>query len=197
MVLKRLGQALSDGDTVHAVILGSTQASKGRTAKAIIAPSVDGYLQVINRACANAGVAPEHLGYVEAHGNAAPIGDTIELQAIGAAIGARRPPGHPCRVGSIKSNIGHPEAAGGLAGLMKAAMVVRHHRGVPASLHCPQPTSSVDWTGLGIQPVPDHRAWPHPGPAIAGVNTYGLSGTFVHLVISEPPATGWSTRAGG
>ncbi len=144
MVLKRLGQALSDGDTVHAVILGSTQASKGRTAKAIIAPSVDGYLQVINRACANAGVAPEHLGYVEAHGNAAPIGDTIELQAIGAAIGARRPPGHPCRVGSIKSNIGHPEAAGGLAGLMKAAMVVRH-RSVPASLHCPQPTSSVDW----------------------------------------------------
>lgn len=184
IVLKRLDQARSDGDSIHAVILGSAQASKGRTAKAIIAPSVAGYLQVINRACANAGITPDRIGYVEAHGNAAPAGDTIELRAIGTAVGARRPPGQPCLVGSIKANIGHPEAAGGVAGLIKAALVVRH-RDIPASPHCPRPTSSVDWTGLGIAPVRDRRAWPYPGTAIAGVNTYGLSGTFVHIVVGE------------
>jgi acyl transferase domain-containing protein len=186
VVLKRLAQARTDGDTIHAVILGSAQASKGRTAKAIIAPSVAGYLQVINRACANAGITPARIGYIEAHGNAAPAGDTIELQAIGAAVGAHRPPGHPCLVGSVKTNIGHPEAAGGVAGLIKAALVLRH-RSIPASLHCPQPTASVDWTGLGVAPVRDHRAWPYPGAAIAGVNTYGLSGIFVHIVVGEPP----------
>lgn len=192
VVLKRLDQARTDGDTVHAVILGSAQASKGRTAK-IIAPSVAGSLQVINRACANAGIDPARIGYVEAHGNAAPAGDTIELRAIGTAIGARRPSGQPCLVGSVKTNIGHPEAAGGLAGLIKAALVVRH-RDIPASLHCSRPTLSVDWTGLGIAPVRDHRAWPYPGSAVAGVNTYGLSGTFVHIVVGEP---GSATGAGG
>jgi 3-oxoacyl-[acyl-carrier-protein] synthase II len=186
VVLKRLAQARTDGDTIHAVILGSAQASKGRTAKAIVAPSVTGYLQVINRACANAGITPAQIGYVEAHGNAAPAGDTIELQAIGAAVGTHRPPEQPCLVGSVKTNIGHPEAAGGVAGLIKAALMMRH-RSIPASLHCPQPTSSVDWTGLGVAPVRDPRAWPYPGAAIAGVNTYGLSGIFVHIVVGEPP----------
>jgi acyl transferase domain-containing protein len=139
---------------------------------------------VINRTCANAGIGPERIGYVEAHGNAAPAGDTIELQAIGTAIGSRRQPGQPCLVGSVKSNIGHPEAAGGVAGLIKAALVVRHRR-VPAGPHCARPTSSVDWTGLGIAPVLDHVDWPCPGAAVAGVNTYGLSGIFVHLVVGE------------
>jgi 3-oxoacyl-[acyl-carrier-protein] synthase II len=186
LVLKRLEQALSDNDIVHAMILGSAQASKGRTAKAIIAPSAEGYLQVISRACASAGITPGQIGYLEAHGNAAPAGDRIELQAIGTAIGSQRPTGEPCLVGSVKSNLGHPEAAGGLAGLIKTALAVRH-REVPATLHCPQPTSSVDWAGLGIKPVVDHTDWPYPGPAVAGVNTYGLSGTFVHLVVGEPP----------
>jgi 3-oxoacyl-[acyl-carrier-protein] synthase II len=185
LVLKRLDTALSDQDTVHAVILGSAQASKGRTAKAIIAPSVDGYLQVITRACANAGIAPEQIGYVEAHGNAAPSGDVIELQAIGAAIGTARPAGRPCLVGSVKSNIGHPEAAGGLAGLLKAVYVVRHRR-IPASLHCAAPTPLVDWSGLGVAPVPVAVDWRDPGPALVGVNTYGLSGIFTHIVVGEP-----------
>lgn len=185
-VLKRLERAVADGDTVHAVILGSAQASKGRTAKSIIAPSVEGYLQVISRACVNAGVLPERIGYVEAHGNAAPAGDRIELQAIGTAIGIRRPADEPCLVGSVKSNIGHPEAAGGIAGLLKAALVLRHRR-LPAGLHCDRPTSSVDWTGLGIAPVDHPMDWPYEGAAIAGVNTYGLSGIFVHIVVGEPP----------
>jgi 3-oxoacyl-[acyl-carrier-protein] synthase II len=186
VVLRRLDRALADGDTVHAVILGTAQASKGRTAKAIIAPSVEGYLQVIARACVNAGVLPERIGYVEAHGNAAPSGDRIELQAIGTAIGIRRPAEQPCLVGSVKSNIGHPEAAGGIAGLIKTAMALRHRR-LPASLHCEHPTSSVDWNGLGIAPVGQSMDWPYEGAAIAGVNTYGLSGTFVHIVVGEPP----------
>ncbi|WP_412538043.1 polyketide synthase [Longispora sp. K20-0274] len=186
-VLKRLGRALIDGDRVHAVVLGSAQASKGRTAKAVIAPSVEGYLQVIGRAAANAGVNPGRIGYVEAHGNAAPAGDTVELQAIGAAIGAHRPAGQPCLVGSVKTNLGHAEAAGGLAGLLKAALAVRH-RILPASLHATPPTSAVDWAGLRLAPVPERRGWPDAGPAVAGVNTYGLSGTFVHLLVGEPPA---------
>ncbi len=195
VVLKRLDEALWHGDTVHAVILGSAQASKGRTAKAIIAPSVEGYLQVITRACANAGIPPARIGYVEAHGNAAPTGDTIELRAIGTAIGVHREPGRPCLVGSVKTNIGHPEAAGGLAGLIKAALAVRHRR-LPASLHCSAPTTSVDWSGLGIAPVRDPLAWPDLGPAIAGVNTYGLSGTFVHIVVGEPPSVAPPPREG-
>lgn len=185
LVLKLLDRARADGDTIHAVILGSAQAGKGRTAKAVIAPSEEGYLQVIERACATAGIRPEQIGYIEAHGNAAPAGDAIELRAIGAAIGSRRNPDQPCLVGSIKSNIGHPEAAGGLAGLIKAALAVRN-RHIPATLHCEQPTSAVDWKGLGVAPVRDGLDWPYAGPAIAGVNTYGLSGTFVHLVVGEP-----------
>lgn len=184
LVLKRLGQALVDGDTVHAVILGSAQASKGRTAKAIIAPSIEGYRQVIDRACASAGIEPGRIGYVEAHGNAAPAGDLIELQALGQAIGRHRPPGWPCLVGSVKSNLGHPEAAGGIAGLIKATLILRHRR-VPATLHCDDPTSSVDWAGLGIAPVRDAVEWPYPGTAVVGVSTYGLSGIFVHLVLGE------------
>ncbi|RSN07154.1 polyketide synthase [Streptomyces sp. WAC 05977] len=186
LVLKRLSRAQADGDTIHALILGSAQASKGRTAKAIIAPSLEGYLHVITRACAVADVSPDRIAYVEAHGNAAPAGDRTELHAIGAAIGVHRPAGRPCLVGSIKTNIGHPEAAGGIAGLIKAALAVRN-RTVPASLHSDQPTSQVDWTGLGIAPVPRTIDWPDSESAIAGVSTYGLSGTFVHILVGQPP----------
>lgn len=185
VVLKRLSQAQADGDTIHALILGSAQASKGRTAKAVIAPSVEGYVQVISRAAAVAGITPAAIGYVEAHGNAAPAGDRLELQAIGATIGVHR--AEPCLVGSVKTNIGHPEAAGGMAGLVKAAFAVRE-RTVPASLHSDRPTSQVDWTGLNIAPVPSTTPWPGTGPAIAGVSSYGLSGTFVHLLVGEPPS---------
>ncbi|QKV81132.1 polyketide synthase [Amycolatopsis sp. Hca4] len=186
LVLKRLSRAQADGDTVYALILGSAQASKGRTAKAIIAPSIEGYLNVITRACAVAGVSPDRIAYVEAHGNAAPAGDRIELHAIGTAIGVHRPPGRPCLVGCVKTNIGHPEAAGGIAGLIKAALAVRN-RTVPASLHSEHPTSRIDWTGLGIAPVPHTASWPDDGPAVAGVSTYGLSGTFVHILVGQPP----------
>ncbi|MDO3645852.1 polyketide synthase [Nocardia mangyaensis] len=189
LVLKPLTCARRDGDRIHAVIHGSAQASKGRTAKAVIAPSLEGYLQVIERACATAGLAPEQLGYIEAHGNAAPAGDHLELQAIGTAIGSLRPPGQPCLVGSIKSNLGHPEAAGGLAGLIKAALTLKH-RHIPATLHCEHPTSAVDWPGLGIAAVRTGIDWPYPGPAYAGVNTYGLSGTFVHLVLGAAEQSG-------
>ncbi|WP_433662334.1 polyketide synthase [Nocardia sp. CA-128927] len=182
LVLKTLTHARRDGDQIHALIHGSAQASKGRTAKAVIAPSVEGYLQVIERACATAGLTPDLLGYIEAHGNAAPSGDHLELQAIGTAIGRHRPATQPCLVGSIKSNIGHPEAAGGLAGLMKTALALQH-RHIPATLHCDHPTSAVDWPGLGIAAVRTGTDWPYSGPPYAGVNTYGLSGTFVHLVL--------------
>ncbi|MGW6930440.1 beta-ketoacyl [acyl carrier protein] synthase domain-containing protein [Lentzea sp. NPDC054927] len=186
LALKRLSSAQADGDTIHALILGSAQASKGRTAKAVIAPSVEGYQQVITRAVATAGITPDAIGYVEAHGNAAPSGDRLELQAIGATIGAGRPAHSPCLVGSVKTNIGHPEAAGGIAGLIKAAFAVRE-RTVPGSLHSDRPTSQVDWKGLNIAPVPQAMPWPGDGPAIAGVSSYGLSGTFVHVLVGEPP----------
>jgi 3-oxoacyl-[acyl-carrier-protein] synthase II len=178
-VLKRLGQALIDGDTVHAVILGSAQASKGRTAKAVAAPSVEGYRQVIDRACANAGIEPGSLGYVETH-----AGDLVELQALGEAIGRHRPPGSPCLVGSVKSALGPPEAAGGVAGLIKAALILRHRK-MPSALHCEDPAPDVDWPVLGIAPARDAVEWPYPGTAVVGVSTYGLSGTFVHLVLGE------------
>jgi acyl transferase domain-containing protein len=187
LVLKTLAAAVANHDRVHAVILASAQASKGRTAKAIIAPSVEGYHQVISRAAASAGISPGEIGYVEAHGNGSPAADATELQAIGTVIGRHRPPGQPCLVGSVKTNLGHAEAAGGLAGIIKTALALRHGQ-IPASLHCPRPTTAVDWAGLGIAPVTEPTAWPSPGPAIAGVSTYGLSGTFVHILLSPPPA---------
>jgi acyl transferase domain-containing protein len=193
LVLKRLERAIDDGDRIHAVILASAQASKGRSAKAVIAPSVEGYLQVLGRAMTAADLSPDQIGYIEAHGNAAPAGDAIELQAIGQAIGTHRPPAQPCLVGSVKSNLGHPEAAGGLAGIIKTALALRH-RELPATLHCENPTSAVDWNTLGIAPVREHTPWPYPGPAIAGVSTYGLSGTFVHILLQEPPTADTTAR---
>jgi acyl transferase domain-containing protein len=184
LVLKLLDRALADGDRVHGVILGSAQASKGRTAKAVVAPSIEGYRQVITRACADAGITPARLGYVEAHGNAAAAGDRIELRAIGEVIGAHRPPNRPCLVGSVKSNIGHPEAAGGLAGLIKAVLVLRHRR-LPAGPRVVEPTSAVDWSGVEL--VREHDDRPFDDQAFVGITTYGLSGTFVHLVLGEIP----------
>jgi acyl transferase domain-containing protein len=181
LVLTRLDRAVADGHTVHAVILGTARTSAARSTRS----SAEGYLQVIGRACVNAGVLPEKIGYVEAHGSGAPAGDRVELQAIGTAIGIRRPAAEPCLVGSVTSDIG-AEAAGGIAGLIKAALVLRHRR-LPACARHARSTSSVDWAGLGIAPVDHTMDWPYQGAAIAGVNTRGLSGTFVHIVVGEPP----------
>lgn len=169
--------------------VGEQVAQAGDGDRGLVVASVEGYLRVIARAAAGAGIEPARIGYVEAHGNAAPAGDTVELQAIGAAIGAHRPPGQPYRVGSVKTNLGHAEAAGGLAGLVKTALALRH-RTLPASLHGTPRSTAVDWAGLNITPVPEQIPWPDPDRAIAGVDTYGLSGIFVHLLLTEAPAPG-------
>lgn len=183
LVLKRLSSVRPD-ETVHALILGSAQASKGRTAKAIIAPSIEGYLQVIGRATAVAGIEPARIAYVEAHGNAAPAGDLIELQAIGAAVGTHLPPGHPVP-GGLDEQQHRPPRGRGRPGQVDEGSTGRAPPQGAASLHSDQPTAQVDWAGLNIAPVTGVTDWPDAGPAVAGVSAYGLSGVFVHILVGS------------
>ncbi|WP_407288805.1 polyketide synthase [Streptomyces sp. BP-8] len=154
VLLKRLTDALADGDRVHAVILGSASNSDGRTA-GLSLPNPEAQEDLLRRVYADFGVHPDELVYFEAHGTGTLAGDPMEAQAIGQALGIRRITG-PLPIGSIKTNVGHLEPASGMAGLCKALLVLQH-RTVPASLHAAIPNPHIDFTGLGIDLVTENR----------------------------------------
>ncbi|WP_405581209.1 beta-ketoacyl synthase N-terminal-like domain-containing protein [Streptomyces sp. NBC_01190] len=199
VVLKRLSDALRDGDTVHAVIRGSAINNDGALKVGYTAPSVAGQARVVQDAMADARVSPQDIGYVEAHGTATPIGDPIEVTALSRAFGAAGGPGS-IPIGAVKTNIGHLNHASGTAGLIKTALTVRE-RMVPATLHFTAPNPQIDFadspfyvnTRLTEWPVQDGR------PRIAGLNSLGMGGTNVHVVVEEPPARrgGPDTPQGG
>lgn len=182
VVLKPLEAALADGDHVHAVIHGSATGNDGR-AGYLMTPDPAGQAATIRAAYADAGLEPAGIAYVEAHGAGSAAGDPVELGALADVFGGA------LRTGSVKTNIGHTEAAAGVAGLIKAILCVRH-REIPASLHADPPG---DWKGVTI--VREPTPWP-PGPALAGVSAFGITGTNAHLVLAEPPPTE-PERAGG
>ncbi|HEY3480098.1 MAG TPA: type I polyketide synthase, partial [Streptomyces sp.] len=189
VVLKRLSDALRDGDTVHAVIRGSALNNDGALKVGYTAPSVAGQARVVQDAMADAGVAPEDIGYVEAHGTATPIGDPIEVTALARAFGAASGPGS-IPIGAVKTNIGHLNHASGTAGLIKAALTVRD-RLVPATLHFTAPNPQIDFAGSPFYVNTRLTEWParaDGGPRIAGLNSLGMGGTNVHVVVEEPPA---------
>lgn len=189
VVLKRLSDALRDGDPVHAVILGSGVNQDGRT-NGITVPSADAQATLIERVCAEAGVVPGSLQYVEAHGTSTPVGDPIEAAALGRVLGIGRRTGDRCYVGSVKTNIGHTEAAAGVAGLIKTVLALKHRR-IPPHLNLERPNPAIDLDALPFTIPTTPVDWPeHQGPARAGVNSFGFGGTNAHVLLEEPPGPG-------
>ncbi|GAB5522531.1 MAG: type I polyketide synthase [Roseivirga sp.] len=186
IVLKRLSAALADGDHIHAVIQGSTMSQDGRT-NGLMAPSQESQEAMLRRAYSDAGVAPESVQYVEAHGTGTLLGDAMEASALGTVLGAGRE-GNPCAIGSVKTNIGHLEAAAGIAGLMKVVLAMKHNT-LPPSLHYSAPNPHVDFEALNLKVQNEAAEWPKTsGPATAGVSSFGFGGTNVHLIVSRQTA---------
>ncbi len=187
VVLKRLSDAVADGDAIYAVIRGSAVTNDGRSGGSLVNPGSAGQEEMLRRAYAAAGVAPEQVHYVEAHGTGTRAGDPTELRALGAVLGAQRPADRPCLVGSIKTNIGHTEGAAGVAGLIKVALALRN-RSIPASLHVQEPSPAVAWETLRLALCTRVQPWPEDGlPATAGVTSFGIAGTNAHIVLQEAP----------
>lgn len=182
VLLKPLRDAIVDGDTVHAVIRGSAMGNEGRSSGTLLTPSEHAQAGVLRAAYAAAGVDPCDVDLVEAHGTGTRVGDAVELRALGAVFADRD---EPLPVGSAKSNIGHTEATSGLVGLIKAALCLRHGA-VPASLHSGTPTSQIDWTSLPLTVPQETVPLAEVDRArIAGISSFGITGTNVHLVLAE------------
>jgi acyl transferase domain-containing protein/thioesterase domain-containing protein/acyl carrier protein len=185
VVLKRLADAIADGDVVRAVIRGSAVNQDGRSS-GLTAPSGRAQEAVIRRALSVAGVAGKDVGYVEAHGTGTALGDPIELQSLDAVLGRER--AAPLLVGSVKTNIGHLEMAAGVAGLIKVVLAFAHDQ-LPASLHLRTPNPHIPWDAIAVDVVRERRAWTRTGaPRLAGLSSFGFSGTNAHAILAEPPA---------
>ncbi|WP_070196673.1 beta-ketoacyl synthase N-terminal-like domain-containing protein [Streptomyces oceani] len=186
VVLKRLSDARRDSDRVLAVIRGSALNHDGR-ASGISVPNGTAQQAVIHSALADARVAGTDIGYVEAHGTGTVLGDPTELHSLEAVLGAGRDATDELIVGSAKTNIGHLEAAAGIAGLIKAILVVQ--RGViPPNLHFHKPNPMVEWHRLHLRVPTETVPWPQDGrPRSAGVSSFGASGTNAHVIVEQPP----------
>ncbi len=186
VLLKPLSQAQADGDTVYALIHGTAVNSDGRS-NGMVAPNLRGQIACVRAAFARAGIEPAATQYVEAHGTGTRQGDPIELRALGTVLGDGRDEARPCRVGSVKTNLGHSETAAGITGLIKAALCV-HHRQLPPSLHFRTPNPSIDFQGLKLQVQTTLEPFPQPeAPAVVGVSSFGFGGTNAHVVLAEAP----------
>lgn len=186
VVLKRLPDALADGDRIHAMVLGTGVNTDGRT-MGMVLPSRQSQETLLREVYIRNGVDPDGLVYVEAHGTGTAVGDPVECEAIGRALGLRRRPGCPLPIGSVKTNIGHLEPASGMAGLLKSMLVLRHGT-IPASLHGTPPNPKIDFEGLRLAPA--HEACPvevNGHRALVGVNSFGFGGVNAHVVVAEPP----------
>lgn len=186
VVLKPLSAALEDGDPVYAVIRGSAVNNDGRVgAHAYMAtPSREGQEKMLRQAYQDAGISPGVVDYVEAHGTGTVAGDPVELAALGNVLLRTRQTGKPCYVGSVKTNIGHTESAAGIAGLIKASLVLRHHA-IPASLHFKEPNSAIAWSEYPFVIPGKLIALPQESSLVAGVSAFGISGTNAHVVLTE------------
>ena len=190
VVLKPLSLALTDGDPVYALIRGGAANNDGRRSGSLMSPSAIGQEEVLRAAYRDAGVDPLAVRYVEAHGTGTAAGDPAEVTALAEVLGSGRAADQPCFLGSAKTNIGHTEGAAGVAGLIKAALVLKH-RLIPPSLHLRTPNPAIPWHALSLRIPGAPQPWPDNATAYAGVSAFGISGTNAHLVLEEapPPAT--------
>ncbi|WP_367538584.1 non-ribosomal peptide synthetase/type I polyketide synthase [Streptomyces globisporus] len=186
VALKRLDDAVRDGDRIHAVILASGVNQDGHT-NGITVPNPDAQVDLIRRVCAEAGITPGDLQYMEAHGTSTPVGDPIEANALARALAVGRAPGAHAYVGSVKTNIGHTESAAGIAGLIKTVLSIEH-RTIPPHINLENLNPAIDPATLPYEIPTRPTAWPaHEGPARAGVNSFGFGGTNAHVVLEEAP----------
>src|SRR3954453_14617544 len=185
VVLKPVSRALADGDPIYAVVRGTAVNQDGRTA-GISLPNRAAQEAMLVEAYRQAGVAPEDVQYIEAHGTGTPVGDPIELNAIGEVVGRRRPPEAPCIVGSVKTNIGHLEAASGVAGLIKTALSLKYGQ-IPATLHFETPNPDIPFEALNLRVPQTLQQWPDTVPRLAGVNSFGFGGTNAHVILQAAP----------
>ncbi|MDI3284904.1 type I polyketide synthase [Polyangium sp. 15x6] len=189
LLLKRLSDAQRDGDPILAVVRGTAINQDGRS-QGLTAPNGPAQEAVIRAALREAHARPLDVDYVEAHGTGTPLGDPIEVQALGAAYGAGRTEANPLIIGSGKTNIGHSEGAAGAAGLMKAILSVRKGA-IPGILHFTAPNPRISWSELPVKVAAEMMPWPSQGkPRMAGVNAFAVSGTNAHVIVEEPPRSG-------
>jgi len=191
VVLKRLEDAIADGDSVRAVILGSAVNNDGSLKVGFAAPGVDGQAEVITEALAVSGIDPGSLSYIEAHGSGTALGDPIEVQALNKVFrGTERGTGArgPCLLGSLKSNVGHLDTASGVSALIKTVLALQH-REIPATLHFTEPNPRADFASGPLKVCSRLTEWKSGGaPRRAGVSNFGFGGTNAHVIVEEAPA---------
>ncbi|WP_437285411.1 type I polyketide synthase [Sorangium sp. So ce406] len=195
VVLKRLSDALADGDRVLALIRGSAVNQDGRSS-GLTAPNLLAQQAMLRQALQSARVSPADVGYVETHGTGTSLGDPIEVEALAGVLGQPRDDGSVCALGAVKSNIGHLEAAAGVAGLIKAVLAMEHGV-IPANQHYRTLNPRIDLAGTPFVIPTQNLPWAAGGkPRIAGVSSFGLSGTNAHVVLQEAPAPAAAAVAG-
>lgn len=185
VVLKRLTDAIADRDNIHAVILGSAVNNDGANKIGYTAPGIAGQRAVIREALSAAGIGADTIGYVEAHGTGTKLGDPIEVAALCAAYREHTDATQYCALGSVKSNVGHLNSAGGVAGFIKAVLAVRDGR-IPASLHYNRPNPEIDFAASPFFVNTELREWSDPVRR-AGVSAFGIGGTNAHVIVEQPP----------
>ncbi|MEN8215014.1 MAG: type I polyketide synthase [Pseudomonadota bacterium] len=187
IVLKRLSDALADGDNILALIRGSALNQDGPSG-GLTVPSGPSQEQVIKQALARGGLEPNQVDYIEAHGTGTALGDPIEVGALSAVFGHDRPQDRPLLIGSAKTNVGHMEAAAGMAGLIKVVLALQHEE-IPPHLHFSQPSPRIPWDAFPVKVPTERTRWQTETDKrrIAGISSFGFSGTNAHVIVEEAP----------
>ncbi|TDU81697.1 acyl transferase domain-containing protein [Prosthecobacter fusiformis] len=187
VMLKKLSQAIADGDPIQGVILGTSTNQDGHT-NGISLPSPEAQARLVKDACKDAGISPSEIGYIEAHGTGTAVGDPIEATALSEALCADREEDAPLAMGSVKTNLGHMETAAGVAGLVKALLVLKHGQ-IPPSLHFKTPNPHIDFQALKLRIPTTMEDFPETyAVRMAGVNSFGFGGANSHVIVAEAPA---------
>ncbi|MEM0926810.1 MAG: type I polyketide synthase, partial [Planctomycetota bacterium] len=187
VLLKRLDDAIRDGDQIYAVIRGSATNQDGRT-DGMTVPSQHAQEELMRAAIRNTGIRATQVGYVEAHGTGTPVGDPIEAAAIGACYGRGPINQEPCRIASVKTNLGHLEAGAGIVSVIKVALALKH-RQIPAHLNYEQQNPNIDFESTGLRVPVQTEAWESDAARYAAINGFGYGGANAHLILSETPST--------